>query len=304
VLRLAAIGAMAVTVTAGGPPEATLFWNALFDVGHVVVFAAITVCLLDVVAGLRPDADPRAAVGWTLAAALALAAGTELVQSLVPNHDAAFRDFARDAAGMTMVLMLRREVPFPRSLVVRRLIVAAIAAAVLTPFAAVARIYLERNRAFPVVIPFSGSSWERRLLSFNQSELVPGGCEMFRTAGADPLVRLAVRPGRYPGFALEEAYPDWRAYRRLVFVAAMDPGRSMALTLRIHDARHDEGYADRFNTTIRLTPGEHRIEIPLDTLRLAPERREIDLGRIRGISVFAYRLTEPRQVCLSAFRLE
>ena len=63
-------------------------------------------------------------------------------------------------------------------------------------------------------------------------------------------------------------------------------------------------YADRFNIALTITPGEHRIEIPLETIRLAPHGREMDLGRIRGVGVFAYQLRQPRQVCLSAFRLE
>ncbi len=65
-LRYAAVVAMVVTVTLGVPPEPTLLWNAVFDVGHVVVFAAITVILLDLVERRQAEPNPRAAVGWTV----------------------------------------------------------------------------------------------------------------------------------------------------------------------------------------------------------------------------------------------
>jgi hypothetical protein len=294
---------MVVTVTVGVPPEPTLFWNALFDVGHVVVFGAITTILLDLIGRRQPERGARAAVVWTVVASLALAAGTELLQALEPTHDAAFGDFVRDAAGMMIALLLRVGASSHIS-TVRRLTAALIAVAVLAPFFAVVGVYVQRNRAFPIVIPLNGSSWERRLLSFHDSELVPGACQAFGSSGSDPLARLAIQPGTYPGFYFKEPYPDWRAFHRLVFRAATQVDESITLTLRIHDAWHDNRYADRFNIALTITPGEHRIEIPLETIRLAPHDRELDLGRIRGIGLFAYKLSLPRHVCLSAFRLE
>lgn len=303
-LRLTAIVAMVAAVTLGVPPERTLFWNALFDVGHVFVFATLTIVLLDLVGRRQAKPNNRAAICWTVAITLALAGGTELLQTLEPNHDAAFGDFVRDTAGMALVLLLRRQGPSSHISTARRLTVVLIAGAVLAPFVAVVGIYVQRNRAFPIVLPLNGPLWERRLLSVHESELVPGACEIPGSSGTDPLARLSLRPGRYPGFFLEEPYPDWRAFHRLVFRASMDVDQSITLTLRINDARHDGRYSDRFNIALALTPGDHRIEIPLETIRLAPQGREMDLGRIRGIGVFAFQLDRARSVCLSAFRLE
>ncbi|HYH40377.1 MAG TPA: hypothetical protein VD867_00220 [Burkholderiales bacterium] len=298
---------MVLTISIGVPPEPTRFWNALFDVGHVLLFIAITTALADLFARSQPQLSSRAVVGRTVAVALALAAGTELVQSLEPHRDAAFADLLRDAAGMTIALLLRRG-RLPRIGVARRLTAGLLGVAVLTPLGAVAGMYVQRNRAVPVVIPLNGSSWARRLLSFHDAELIPGGCETFGSPGTDPLVRLSVHPGTYPGFFLNEPYPDWRAFHRLVFRAAVEGAQPITLTLRIHDAQHDaerdQRYTDRFNTALTITPGVHRFEIPLDTIRLAPLDREMDLGQIRGIGVFAYKLSLTRQVCLSAFRLE
>ena len=307
-LRLAAIVALAATITIGVLPEPTLFWNALFDVGHVLVFAAITTVLADLFGGRQAHPNSRAVIGRTVAVALALAAGTELLQALEPHRDAAFADFVRDAAGMTIALLLRGTGASSRISTARRLTAALLAVAVLAPLVAVAAMYVQRNQAFPVVIPLNGSSWARRLLSFHDADLIPGGCETFGSPGTDPLVRLSVHPGKYPGFYLDEPYPDWRAFHRLVFRAAMEGDQPITLTLRVHDAQHDmkldQRYTDRFNIALTITPGDHRIEIPLETIRLAPLDREMDLGRIRGIGVFAYELSQPRQLCLGAFRLE
>jgi hypothetical protein len=299
----AAVVAMVVTVTLGVPPEPTLLWNAVFDVGHAVVFAAITVILLDLVARRQAEPNPRAVVGWTVAVALALAAGTELLQTLEPSHDADVRDFVRDATGMTLALLLRRTGPSPHISAARRVTAALIAMTVLAPLLAVAGIYLQRNRAVPVVIPMHGSWWERRLQSFRDAEVVAGACEAGST-GTEPLVRLLFQPARYPGFYFKEPYPDWRAFQRLVFRAAADADRPITLVLRIDDARQDERQGDRFIVTLAITPGAHRIEIPLDTVRPARPDPAMDLARIRGIGVYAHQIGRPQHVCLSAFRLE
>jgi hypothetical protein len=302
-LRLAAVAAMVVTISVGVPPEPTRFWNALFDVGHVLLFIAITTVLADLFARRQPQLSSRAVLGRTVAVALALAAGTELLQSLEPHRDAAFADFVRDAAGMTIALLLQRG-RSPRISVTRRVTAGLVGVAVLTPLAGVARMYVQRNQAVPVVIPLNGASWARRLLLFRDAEIVQGGCETGASADGGPLVRVSLHPGRYAGFHLDEPYPDWRAFHRLVFHAAIEGDQPVTLTLRIHDAGHDDRYTDRFNTALTITPGAHRFEIPLDTIRLAPRSREMDLARISGIGVFAYKLAVPRQVCLSAFRLE
>ena len=154
--------------------------------------------LMDLV-GRRQGKPDYLAVGWTVAATLALAAGTELVQSLEPHRDAAFLDLVRDAAGMALALLLRGAGPSSPTRTLRRLTSGLIALAVLAPLVATAAIYVQRNRAFPVVIPLNGSAWERRLLTFHGSQLVPGACG---SQGSDPLARLSVQPGTYPGFHL------------------------------------------------------------------------------------------------------
>ena len=76
------------------------------------------------------------------------------------------------------------------------------------------------------------------------------------------------------------------------------------LVIRVHDASHDQRLADRFNRTLVIAPGANRIAIPIDDIRRAPDRREMDLQRVRGIILFVYRLNRPVRLSLGPITLE
>jgi hypothetical protein len=88
-----------------------------------------------------------------------------------------------------------------------------------------------------------------------------------------------------------------------VLTVVSDLDAPLPLVLRVHDASHDQRYADRFNRLLLIHPGVNRIVIPLDDVRRAPDRREMDMTRIRGIMLFAYRLAEPTHVFIGPIRL-
>jgi hypothetical protein len=53
-----------------------------------------------------------------------------------------------------------------------------------------------------------------------------------------------------------------------------------------------------------IRPGVNRVVIPLDDVRRAPNRREMDMRHIRQIIVFGYRVTAPTHVYLGPIRLD
>ena len=250
--------------------------------------------------------DPRAAVGWTVAITLALAAGTELLQSLEPSHDADFRDFVRDAAGMTLALLLRPAGPSPHISTVRRLTAALIAVAVLAPFLAVAGIYVQRNRAFPVVIPIE------RVVRGNAAcypsvmpNWFPAPARLPVRRAPSPLVRVLFQPGKYPGFYFKEPYPDWRGFQRLVFRAAMDADQSITLMLRIDDARQDERARRPLHHRARHHAGRPSHRDPSRDDPLGSARSRDGSRRAFAASACSHTsISRPQHVCLSAFRLE
>ena len=78
----------------------------------------------------------------------------------------------------------------------------------------------------------------------------------------------------------------------------------MTLTLRVHDAAHDQRYEDRYNVRLVVQPGVNRFTIPIDDILHAPDTRAMDLSRIRGIVVFAHALERPTHVFLGPIVLE
>jgi len=165
-------------------------------------------------------------------------------------------------------------------------------------------VLAERARAFPVLARFDGSWWESALIETGNSALTPGKSSTPPPGMPSGLARIDLQPATYPGLTIDQPYPDWRGYQRLVLTIVSDLDVPIPLTLRVHDAAHDNRYGDRFNTRLMVTPGANRLTIPLEEIRRAPAGREMDLSRIRGIVLFAYRLNHPVHLYLGTVRLE
>jgi VanZ family protein len=296
-------------------PDQTLYWRAFFNAGHAALFgfaALLVASLLKLIPGVAGEVQRFV---QAIVVTLVLAAASELLQLLEPTRDASAADFLRDAAGATAFLLLRvavaapgvkvRSRPAPGVRVASGLLAVSLLLVVAVPFLLVVDTYVERDRSFPTLFRLDGSRRERPFVSTGDAELVPKSMApagLAPTSG--PLALLSLKAGVYPGLVLDEPYPDWRGFSRLVFTAYSDADTPLALTIRIHDAWHDQRYEDRFNKTIVITRGEHQIAIPLDEIRRAPQGREMDSRQVRGIVIFAYRLERPAHVYLGFFRLE
>ena len=312
VARLLLLAALAALLFFGDVPERTRFWEALFDAGHAPLFGAMALIVRSL---LRRETGPGGAAASSASAfgvTLILAAGSEAVQHLQPHRDVSVTDFLRDAAGAGAFLLLdaawrARRGPGRAALSAG----ARVAVAVVLLVAAVGELiyttalYLARDRAFPTLYNLDGSWWERPFIVTGENVLSPG-----RTPGptgavdVGPLARLDLKPGLYSGLTFDEPYPDWSGRRQLAFAVVSDLDRPLELVIRVHDAAHDQRYADRFNRQLRIEPGVNRIAIPIEDIRRAPDRREMDLGRIRGIVIFVYKLERPLHLYLGPLHLE
>jgi len=87
-------------------------------------------------------------------------------------------------------------------------------------------------------------------------------------------------------------------------VARSESDHPIELVLRIHDRRHNEDYADRFNRSLTFQPGINAFRIPLDEIRAAPAGREMDLSAIERLSVFAVAPEAQLSLYLLELRLE
>jgi len=150
-----------------------------------------------------------------------------------------------------------------------------------------------------------GSWWERDFIATGRNTLTPEHAPADPGADAEAtLARLDLEPGLYSGITFDEPYPDWRGYDRLAFTIVSSLEQPIDLVIRVHDASHDQRLADRFNRRLVIAPGANRIAIPIDDIRRAPDRREMDLQRVRGIILFVYRLNRPVRLLLGPITLE
>ena len=180
-----------------------------------------------------------------------------------------------------------------------------VATGIAVPLLLVVGLYVERDRAFPTLLAFDGSRWERRFLSLGHATLTR---QVAPLSGQSPnsggLALLSLRPATYPGFVLDEPYPDWRGYERLTFTAVLEEDAPLEITLRIHDRWHNGDFQDRFNRKLRLTPGAQQVVVRTSDIRTAPASRAMDMAQIRGVAIYAYHLERPASIRLGALRLE
>lgn len=120
-------------------------------------------------------------------------------------------------------------------------------------------------------------------------------------------VRLST--ASYSGLALTRLARNWLGYEQLRF-DLFNPGtESFAMTLRIHDARHESGaqrwrYSDRLNKKIHVDPGWNHYSIDLQEVVNAPQDRELNLEAVRNLSLFAAGLSEAEVIYVDNFRLQ
>lgn len=112
----------------------------------------------------------------------------------------------------------------------------------------------------------------------------------------------------YSGLALTRIARNWSEYERLDFDLFNSGNEGFAMTLRIHDARHESGerrwqYNDRFNKRIHVQPGWNHYSVDLNEVANAPKGRKMDMSAIRDLSLFAVKLDEPEVIHVDNFRL-
>jgi len=299
----------------GDAPERSMFLDALFDAGHAPLFGGVALALFGLLRARARGTSDRALRWRAFILAVTMGVVTETLQVFQGSREPSVPDLVRDAAGAAaFLLLLPRRRPEPGAGGLRPILRrqwAAFSAGVLLLAASGANLglttaaYIARDRAMPALAAFDGAWWERWFVETQDSRLIaratPPG---LAPSLAEPLARLDLRPGAYPGIGIVEPYPDWSGHQRLVITIVSDLDAPLPIAIRVHDAAHDQHYQDRFNRALTVAPGVNRFAIALDDIRLAPDRREMDMRRIRGVLLFASQRTQPTHVYLGSIRLE
>lgn len=322
---LVSVGILVALVAWARPPADTFLWKALFDAGHAVVSGYLALVFWRLIVAWNGHARASGR-DYFLAFVLTLASGLaiEIVQIFLPR-DADLGDLLRNFLGTLAFLLAawacERDPggPFRRGWLPRTTVLTTSALLLMLAFVPVGRIassYAQRDTAFPRLCDFD-SDWEDPFIRLVEARLerIPRpdawehgagspGRRKPAVAGADKVARVTFQQATYPGFTIKEPFPDWRAYRDLVFeVFSKLPG-PVELVLRIDDAHHNQLYSDRFNRTLTVVPGANVFRIPLAEVRSAPQSREMDMRHIAKVVVFAVEPPAPFSLDLDAFRLE
>jgi hypothetical protein len=157
---------------------------------------------------------------------------------------------------------------------------------VIAPIALWGGAYLYRNNNFPTICDFE-SFWEAKFLITKGSVLKTVIAPYTKEISTENTVgKLTFLTRNYPGFIIEEPYPDWSDYESFEFIVFSELNYSVFICIRIEDSRHNKDYSDRFNKTLKVDPGLNDISIPLTEIQRAPLNRELDMMDIRAIHLF------------------
>jgi VanZ family protein len=289
------------------PPEPTMKWNALFDVGHFVLFAVAAWVLSDILERHRSGSRPVRTHSVVLLLITGLALGSEATQLLTPTRVASLADVSRDVAGGVAALALRTLRQSTMLTSRRRLllsaVIAAVALAVLTPAFLVWEVYRARDHAFPTLLKLDESWQERWRIATRGATLQPAPCPTPESA----LIRCALLEfdgGGYPGVLIDEPYPDWTGYQTLAFSAWVRDTEPLVLGVVVYDRHYDGTDNMPFNENITLSRGHHDVAIPLARLRGSIHHRPLDLTAIRGMRLYAVHPSRPARITVSSIRLQ
>jgi hypothetical protein len=176
--------------------------------------------------------------------------------------------------------------------------------AAIVPALAGAWAWERRDRAFPTLVALD-ERWSRQFVELHDATLTFGSAPSeWERAGDRPRTRLLMETGEYPGFAVNEPYPDWRGWDRLVIPVYNPSERPLDVVVRVDDEAHRGDRDDRYNGVFTLGAGAGLLKIPLADIRSAPAYRELDLSAVRRIVFFTERPAVPRSLWLGDFRLE
>ncbi len=273
--------------------------HALSDLAHAPIFGFLTLIILRGLRSRWPGSPLRSSlVAWVMTVALGVA--IEILQGQT-GRSASWHDVLADASGAGAFLTWA-STPRAASRGVRIGLYSAAAVLVALPSATPLLLLMDaamQARDGPRLASFESpleiSRWE-----FQDSR--PSRSTSHATEGRWSL-RVDMGRGDYPGATLDWPAPDWRPYDRLEFDTYLESSPGLDLVVKIEDWRHDGRYGDRYHRKVRLRPGPNHTRIPLSEVERAPDKRRLDLGRIRRLQFFTVGPSGPRTLYFDGIRL-
>ncbi len=304
--QLLGVVALAAWLVFGRPPDHTVWWDAVFDVGHVALFAVATALVLDMVARWAPRLSGPAALGVTIAVIAGCAVLSELGQIPDPARHASVGDVLRDLAGAGLylgALVATARVTRRRLAATWALVAVGVVALGAVPLSNTAGLYRERDRLFPTVLTFDRLGWARQFVL--TSAIEPASCAARAQAEGWCVDTTPVTfyPDVFAGYEVQEVVSDWSGYDYLTLCVGVPADAvSVPLVLRLQDERLARLGRQGPEQVWQLAPGMHTVAVPLASFT-TPGGPPLRRDRMRRLAVFIRQAPRPQRLYLGSVGL-
>lgn len=297
-------------------PVGSIFFTALQNSGHVLIFCCLALVSLTLLSGLL--ALPALLTGCAVVFGL-MGVGfcIEVIQRF-SGRGFDYGDQLMNLAGITAGFFIYYFVRFTVKRQYRKGLACSLAALLILlagffkPIT-IAVNYLQRP-AGPLLADFEEPNSLLRFFHFNTGifTLVKAPKEWPQNKStvlqAETLKHNRVR------IQMREPHPDWRNYQSLyfeIFVTENKKGR-LLLMLRDRDNSRDKDGGDAYRNFIKLTPGLNQITVPLNKINQnlgekvnnVTQNKLLDLSRMQEVVFLLLREQEPRTVLLDNITLQ
>ncbi len=273
-----------------------------WDLGHIFFFSVFTYLLLNTkLKILKAPFVKQCLVVLLLVFIFGIL--TELAQVLF-NRTFSIGDLIKDLTGSLITLAFisqSRKMISKYKLRILQSVILLIVIFEIAPLAIALTDEMIASKQFPVLsdfeTPFEIKRWTGDTdISRDNSASISGNYSL----------KVPLNTTKYSGVHLEYFPGDWRRYKCLEFSIFNPSPEDLKITCRVHDESHvfnGQRYDDRFNKSFILSHGKNDIIISFDKIINAPVLRKMDMGHIKGLSIFSTDLTKQEVIYIDNVRL-
>jgi hypothetical protein len=277
---------------------------------HAPMCALVAIGLLFWLRHVAALASIRAQYLCALLLSIALGAVGELAQALTDVRHAQWIDFGNDIlgalAGLGAFSLLDKHRAVGAGVRWATLSVVIVAVTiVLIPVAHIGFMYWQRWQQLPELITWRSQAGFHFITSTSADVRVVKLPLAFDAGEGQALLVSPLHESRWVGVAIEEAWPNWAGYSRLVIEVVNPNDHAVNLFLRVNDRAHNNQFDDRFNRAFVVAPRESAVfQVPLSDVQLGPKYRQIDLHAIAQVILFQDAELGAHAYYLRSMRLE
>ncbi|PUA30152.1 MAG: hypothetical protein B0W54_06450 [Cellvibrio sp. 79] len=285
----------------GGPSEVSpLFFNHLWNLGHIIFFSGVTLLALQffTLMSLR-------AWLWVSVGVFCIGACIELLQHFV-GRDSSWDDIFHNLCGVWFALFWGQKLGATRSIVLCLRVLSLLLVMPSFWFTVNAAYSdLQMRNQFPLINSFESDYEVKQVMGFQLHDAKKQVSDHASTGRFSLAVQFGTT--KYSVVKWIGPYGDWSPYNYFAIDIYNSESQSFAVTLKIADFQHDLGrnaLDDRFNRRITLAPGWNLVRVPMEEIRTAPVSRVMQMNEISCLELISISLDKPKLIYVDNVRLE